>query len=221
MPAPLRAPEAGDTKDRLMDAGEVLFARHGIDATRIRQLNELAGQRNSSALHYHFGSRGRLVTAILLRHQAEIDAEMETGLDEVASQGRSGDVRAVLATAVAPMAQRLDTPTGRNWARIVPQVLSRISDNLREDLGRSVTPTSHRILSLLDACLDEVPEPVRRERLVTYAVVLTTLLAERAHQMETDAGPTLDTDQFVTFALDVLVAMLCAPTTVRVRSDPA
>ena len=37
---------AGETKDQLMRAAEHLFAREGIDGTPIRQINQLAGQRN-------------------------------------------------------------------------------------------------------------------------------------------------------------------------------
>ncbi len=63
----------GDTKDRLLDAAQRLFARDGVQGARIREINELAGQRNPSALHYHFGSRMAVVEAILLRYQSAID----------------------------------------------------------------------------------------------------------------------------------------------------
>ena len=58
------------TKDRLLDAAERLFARDGVHSARIRDINELAGQRNPSALHYHFGSRMAVVEAMRKRHNA-------------------------------------------------------------------------------------------------------------------------------------------------------
>lgn len=79
--------EVGDTKELLLDAAEQLFARYGIHGTRVREINEMAGQRNPSALHYHFGSRGGLVTAIMLRHQSEIDKIVERRLDELEHTG--------------------------------------------------------------------------------------------------------------------------------------
>jgi AcrR family transcriptional regulator len=56
------------TRERLLDAAQHLFARRGVDAVPIRQINELAGQRNASALHYHFGSCQALLVAIVERH---------------------------------------------------------------------------------------------------------------------------------------------------------
>jgi AcrR family transcriptional regulator len=54
-----------DTKERLLAAGEKLFARDGVHRVTVRELNEVAGQRNASALHYHFGSREGLLRAIV------------------------------------------------------------------------------------------------------------------------------------------------------------
>ena len=56
---------------RLLEAGEYLFARYGVHGPTLRELNARAGQRNPSALHYHFGSRDGLVLAILQAHQVE------------------------------------------------------------------------------------------------------------------------------------------------------
>ena len=47
----------GGHTNYVIRAGEHLFARQGIHQTRVRELHELAGQRNTSALHYHFGDR--------------------------------------------------------------------------------------------------------------------------------------------------------------------
>src|SRR5690349_12666771 len=97
------AVESGtDTKQRLLRAGEQLFARDGIYRARIRDINALAGQRNSSALHYHFGSRDGLANAIMFGHQAEIDAEVERGLDALEAEGEEPSARDVLTAVVPP-----------------------------------------------------------------------------------------------------------------------
>ncbi|TDD63787.1 TetR/AcrR family transcriptional regulator, partial [Actinomadura darangshiensis] len=48
-----------------MRAGARLFAAHGIDAARTRDIVALAGQGNDSAITYHFRSRAGLLDAIL------------------------------------------------------------------------------------------------------------------------------------------------------------
>lgn len=57
--------ELSETKLGLILAAERLFATQGIAATTIRQINQAAGQKNSSAIHYHFGSRDAILDAIV------------------------------------------------------------------------------------------------------------------------------------------------------------
>ncbi|TDC74289.1 TetR family transcriptional regulator, partial [Actinomadura sp. 7K507] len=57
--------DASATRERLQRAGARLFAAHGIDAARTRDIVALAGQGNDSAITYHFGSRTGLLEAIL------------------------------------------------------------------------------------------------------------------------------------------------------------
>ena len=45
------------TREELILAAERLFSEFGIDAVSLRQINAAAGQRNSSAAHYQFGSK--------------------------------------------------------------------------------------------------------------------------------------------------------------------
>ena len=55
---------SGATRERLILAAEELFARDGLDAVSLRQVNTAAGQRNASAAHYHFGSKQGMVLAL-------------------------------------------------------------------------------------------------------------------------------------------------------------
>ena len=57
-------PTSDRTREQLILAGERLFALSGLDSVSLRQINSAAGQRNSSAAHYHFGSKEALVQAI-------------------------------------------------------------------------------------------------------------------------------------------------------------
>jgi TetR/AcrR family transcriptional regulator, regulator of cefoperazone and chloramphenicol sensitivity len=201
------ARSSADTKELLLDAAEQLFARDGIHGARIREINELAGQKNPSALHYHFGSREGLVTAILLRHQSEIDKVVEQRLDELETEGEVS-VREIIGTVVEQMVERLATPSGRAWARIIPQILPALSANLRRGVLEPNTPQMHRLMEMLKARISHLPERVQRERLVDYAIVLSTLVAERAHQLEADRRPTLSNRAFATNLIDVLVAVV-------------
>jgi AcrR family transcriptional regulator len=57
---------ATDTKTRILDAAERLFAEHGIGATSLRSVIAEAGV-NLAAVHYHFGSKEGLTKAVVSR----------------------------------------------------------------------------------------------------------------------------------------------------------
>ena len=54
-----------ETQKGLLLAAEKLLATQGFEATTLKQINRLAGQSNSSAIHYHFGSRDAILNATL------------------------------------------------------------------------------------------------------------------------------------------------------------
>lgn len=204
----------GDTKQRLIDAAERLFARDGVQGARIREINELAGQLNPSALHYHFGSRMGLVEAILERFQSSIDVEVAANLEQLEAGGREPDVHEIVGAVVEPELAALESQSGRDCVRIIPQLLPTLSANLRAGgVADPATIQSRRILGLLDDRMAALalPDRVRRERLVTYALVFTTMLGERAHVIEQDSNPLLNNDEFASHMIDVLGALLIAP----------
>ncbi|MFN0104868.1 MAG: TetR/AcrR family transcriptional regulator [Bryobacteraceae bacterium] len=55
-----------DTKDRILDSAEILFAKNGFAATSLRALTHHAGV-NLASVNYHFQSKDALVQAVLFR----------------------------------------------------------------------------------------------------------------------------------------------------------
>ena len=69
------------TAAALVDAGRVLFGRHGYDGTSVRSLTRRAGA-NLGAVTYHFGSKAELYRAVLASGLEPLAA----GVSEVAAQ---------------------------------------------------------------------------------------------------------------------------------------
>jgi AcrR family transcriptional regulator len=193
-----------DTKDQLIRAGEKLFAEQGVHRVRLRELNEAAGQRNASALHYHFGSRDGLLRAIVERHRAVVDRDRARRL---AALGGDPDVHDLVEVVLAPLADRLLCPGGRDYLRIVPQLFDQL------DL---VPPAMSTAIEILTAHLDAVPADLRAERLRAMAMASFTLLADRAATEE----PALEHSRFVGNLVDMATAMLVAPTRPGRREGP-
>ena len=63
-----------DTRDRLLDVAEELFAEKGVSGTSLRLLTRTAGT-NLAAVHYHFGSKDGLLDAVLERRADTLNHE--------------------------------------------------------------------------------------------------------------------------------------------------
>jgi len=90
--------DATDTRARLIEAAERLFARRGVHEATTREILEAAGQRNVSALTYHFGSRERLLWAILDRHNGPLEVGRAERLVEPAEEMTTRQLVASLAS---------------------------------------------------------------------------------------------------------------------------
>jgi TetR/AcrR family transcriptional regulator, regulator of cefoperazone and chloramphenicol sensitivity len=215
-----RAEQVAETRARLLRAGERLFAAHGIHQVRLREINALAGQRNSSALHYHFGSREGLVEAILSEHQTAMDQDVRPALDALGVASTEPSVRAIVGIWVDALAGRLRTEPGRDFLRLLPQVLDTVNRTVREGTDLRNSAQSARTFALLDACLADLPTAVRRERLVAYSLILTTLFADRSALVEAGEPLSLDDEEFAAHATDVICGALEVATTVEVAATP-
>jgi AcrR family transcriptional regulator len=181
-----------DTKERLLAAGEKLFARHGVHRVTVRELNEVAGQRNASALHYHFGGRDGLLRAIVDKHQEIVDRDRGERLKDLVDP----TVRDLVELVLAPLAEQLRSPSGRDYLRIVPQIL---------DIDGVAPPALGQTLELLGDRLD-LPEDLRGVRIRSMILAGSSLLADRAAHPKR----VLPHDQFVANLVDMATGMLLA-----------
>jgi AcrR family transcriptional regulator len=83
------------TPDRILDAAERLFAKHGIEGVSVRSVLAHAGV-NVALAHRHFGSREGLVDALIQRAIAPLNAERLRLLAEVEARGRAATLEDVL-----------------------------------------------------------------------------------------------------------------------------
>jgi len=199
--------DATETRTRLLRAAERLFATRGIYRTTTREILDEAGQRNVSALSYHFGSRSGVLREILLRHGDPLDTERGELLARAEDDASS---RELVAALVVPLAARLATPDGRDYLRIVAQLTEEFPAwRVETEL---TPPNLRRILGLLETRPEGVPPEIRRERVVLAIMLMTSAMAERARATDTDGpGPELAEDAFVDNLTDVIVAALETP----------
>lgn len=81
------------TRAQLLNAAEELFVQHGLDDVSLRAILREAGQRNQSALQYHFGSREGLITAIVDRRLLQLETRRSALVDEAVALNPRPELR--------------------------------------------------------------------------------------------------------------------------------
>ena len=67
------------TKNKILDAAEVLFADKGFNGTSLREITSQA-EVNLAAVNYHFGSKKELIKDVMSRYMNELSPRLETSL---------------------------------------------------------------------------------------------------------------------------------------------
>jgi AcrR family transcriptional regulator len=194
------------TKELLLREAERLFARRGLYRVTLREITDAAGQRNVSAINYHFGSREGLLQAILVAHGDPTDVARGVFRHSV---GADPETRDLVAALVVPYAAHLATASGRDYLRIVAQLSGGFTDWRTPAAGTG--PELRNILGTLEGRRPDLPVAVRRERVVELIMLMTAATSQRARLLESRRPLELDDVTFVTNLTDVLVGVLEAP----------
>lgn len=200
--------DAATTRDLLVAAGQRLFAAQGIFSTPLKQVVDAAGQRNASALHYHFGGRQGLLRAIIDQHNEGIEAERAPMLDRLECEGRLGDLRALVEAFVLPQAHQLETQDGREFLAIVAQLVDLFE--LWDD-PESPVQARRALLAIRDALPDGLAPALRHERVTRFMELVGEALGTRARLLGRGRPSSISNDQFVRNLIDMAVGALGAP----------
>lgn len=200
----------GDTRRRLMQAAERLFGERGLHAVTLKEINAAAGQRNESALHYHFGSKTRLVQAIFVDRAAAIDRVRAERIEALIGSGHGQDLNAILRATFEPLTELLDTEEGIRFVRFAAQVLSDPDFDLPTIALRSGFEGINRANGLIVAVLGDLPPEIaiQRQRLmIEMALTSLALWTRRGDAVENHAARTF----FVSSLFDAMAGALRAP----------
>lgn len=96
----------------LLIAAEELFATEGFEAVSTRMIAKHAGQKNSSALQYHFGDKDGLLSAILDYRLGPINESRNQRLRKLLARTRRPTIHELVAVFVEPLSEQLRKPMG-------------------------------------------------------------------------------------------------------------
>lgn len=199
------------TQKALMDAAEKLVAKKGIKNVSIKEIVKLAGQKNESALQYHFKSLQGLINAIVDQRSLETQTLRAELLTELKASRKKITLRDVCSIMVMPpflLGRR--SPGYRRYILSFSQDLALRSNTLAfvnrhgagGESGRETSELMHLHLSHLD-------EETFQERLQSAVRLVSISMGH--HAREKGAFRSAAADWFINNLLDAMVGLLSAP----------
>ena len=194
----------------------------------MREISREAGQKNSSALQYHFDSKQALITAILTRRMSALDYRRLEYVDRLEAQGKGTDLRSLVAALLMPMAESL-APEKRQTA-IIQYVgfLSAVQSHPDYDLVELSRNSKNlglvRLLRLIGKLLPHVPDTVLQQRYIMVISQGVHALAEfeRLWRRRRRSRNPFDLGRAIENLIDMTTGALGAPVSVEhARHDAA
>jgi len=146
-----------ETKVRILDAAERLFAQQGLEVS-IRQITDEAGV-NLAAVNYHFQSKDALVDAVVARRFEPVTRRRFEMLDQLEAAAGSGQLplEGVLEAFLAPV---LDTDTpGMEYLRpLMGRMYSMPEEFVKRVVKLHLVPVATRFAAALSRAVPELPE---------------------------------------------------------------
>jgi len=201
-----------NTRERLLFAAERLFADYGVDGVSLRQVNAEAGQRNSSAAHYHFGSKEALIEAIYKNRMVQVNQRRAIMIEELSAAGKQGDLRSLVAAIVWPIAEQIyETEGGLSYVRFVAQIHGRPRMDIMAYARQGAAEPLDWVHVRVREVLSHIPPAVLNPRIgFMFSLIYATL----AHRENMAALPGMrisrNTPLFVNNLIDSIVGSLAA-----------
>lgn len=209
--------DRGRGRAALLAAAAVLMDERGIDNVSLNEINRASGNRNRSAVSYHFGSRDAVVRELVGRTTEILNDERNALLDHLETTGAPMTARTALEALVGPFARQLRTEQGRRHLRLCSQLINhpRLIADPREIMW--VNSSVQRCARHLAPALAHLPPNIATERASQVAGFLVRACADQARLLDTDPPPrpVLGLEAFTANLVDVLLAILQAPTTTK------
>jgi len=165
-----------DTKDRILDSSELLFAPRGSAATSLRSLTAHAGV-NLASVNYHFQSKDALVQAVLFRCLNPINERRMNLLNAIIHRpgGAPPEIEDILDALYRPaveaaMASRKE---GRSIIALMGRIYMEPGELLASQVRAVMTQVVAAFLDVLRMALPDVPQNVLFWRLQFSVGVMT------------------------------------------------
>jgi AcrR family transcriptional regulator len=148
-----------ETRVRILDVAEELFAEHGLDRVSIRDITRKA-RVNLAAINYHFGGKMDLIAAVFERRVLPVNEARLAALAMVEkSAGKKGpQLEAILEAFIRPAIRSSITESkgGTAFAKLFGRCLSEPSPEIEALLRTQFEPLADKMHAALMRSLPEL-----------------------------------------------------------------
>jgi len=175
----LAAVEGGrgaDTRERLLDAAERIFAERGFEGASMRAVTHAAGA-SVSAANYHFGSKEALLRATLLRHVGSLNERRLERLNalEAEAGGRPLELETIIEAFLRPVFEEhaASVDATARFRQVAARIYSDPPEVVAAMKRELFGPIMARFISSLAAALPEkTPEEIELGFQLTIGVMV-------------------------------------------------
>lgn len=201
------------TRNRLINTAERLFALHGLDGVSLDRIRREAGEKNASALQYHFGSKQGLLRAVFEARLSVIDRRRLAILQGLDTNDRDRALRGCAEALVLPFAEHLSGPSDdRYYVRFVGQLYGDPRTEWSELLAGGRNEGVYQVGRMLAQLLPDLPRGVVKTRLELVVGLIIHGLSDREKAVAANQRrPALSTAAFISLLVDICVGALSAP----------
>jgi AcrR family transcriptional regulator len=158
-----------DTKTRILDAAEKLFADKGFEATSLRDITTGADV-NLAAVNYHFQTKDALIEAVIARRIAPINSRR---LELLRAAGPNPTVEQILEAFISPTLEREFSP----MVPMLGRVLGSPDLFLFRIFKKHLAPVGEQFLNALEKAIPSLSRPERMWRFLFMAGSMSHTLA--------------------------------------------
>ena len=201
-----------DTKQRILDSAERLFAENGFDSTSLRTIIADA-KVNLAAIHYHYHSKEALLDAVILRRLEPINRQRLEMLDacERAAGDGSPSLEAIIEAFLAPAFRVALDRDGTSFARLMGRIFTEKSlvPRMKQHMGEML----RRFIQAFQKAAPELPlaEVFWRIQFMGGAMALTLLRGKDLEALSDGLCDTSDVEGMLRRLVDFAAAGFRAP----------
>lgn len=198
-----------ESKRKLLDAAEQLFADRGFDAVSVRDITQVA-KANVAAVNYHFGSRDGLISLVVMRYITPVNEERIARLDVLEKKfpGKVVPLEEIIDALVRPLAGivRKSELSERLFCKLMGRIFSMQGEGMPEALEEQIRALSDRFTKAFARALPGIGEEdlYWRIHFLVGSMIHMLLNQEMLHRLTHGASgnPSMETilSRFIRFA---------------------